>query len=142
LWDRWRVTKIDKCPEMSSIESYTAEAPRDLCDIVTVENAQVTPYFDHQVIMETINGQILVAIAGERTSNAVVRAIDFLIPLSYYGFRNECFDAHWCMHNFTPVNWSTKRVFEPEQNKQTVHLLTCCSKEARSSVNFALEWLK
>src|SRR5258706_372620 len=72
--------------------------------MVTVENAQIAPNFDHQVIVEPIKGQIFVAIAGERTSNAIVRAINFPVPLSYYGFRNECFDTHWCMHNFTSVN--------------------------------------
>src|SRR5882757_4064445 len=104
LWNRWKVTKIDKRPEMCSIESYTAEALGDRCDMVAVDHAKIAPNFDHQVIVEPIKGQIFVAIAGERTSNAIVRAINFPIPLSYYGFRNECFDTHWCMHNFTSVN--------------------------------------
>ena len=79
--------------------------------MVAVKNAQVAPYFDHQVVVEPVKRQIFVAIARERTSNAAVRAIDFRIPFSHCRFRNECFDAHWCMHNFTPVNLISERRF-------------------------------
>ena len=89
---------------MSSIESDAAKAPRDLCSVVTVENVQIAPNFDYHVVMEPVKGQILVAIAGEYTSYAIVREMDFRVPFPYNGFRNEGFDTHWCMHNFTPVN--------------------------------------
>lgn len=89
---------------MSSIEGDAAEAPGDLGGMVAVENAQIAPNFDYHVVMEPVKGQILVAIAGEGTSYAIVRVMDLRVPLPYNGFRNECFNTHWCMHNFTPVN--------------------------------------
>ena len=89
---------------MSGIESDAAKAPRDLCGMVTVDNVQIGPNFDYHVVMEPVKGQILVAIAGEHTSYAAVCVMDFRVSLPYNGFRNECFDTHWCMHNFAPVN--------------------------------------
>jgi hypothetical protein len=65
--------------------------------------------------MEPIKRQILVAIASECTPNAIIRPIDFRVPLSHNGFRNEYFDTHWFMHNSTPVNVVSEKRFKSEQ---------------------------
>lgn len=70
LWERWKVTKVGKYPQVRSIESYTAEAPRD-CNMVTVENAQVVPNRPSGHLRDD-KGQVFFTIAGERTSNAIV----------------------------------------------------------------------